>query len=187
LIKTKPKATIIAFDVVRYLYTSAALNSLYRLFPTRDVLLIAGPRSFSPLPHNLSPPRRPSGDSTKTIPRASKRLAPNCNLIFVDGGHTTDIALADIVNMRALANQTFHRVIIDDGLFVSVKSAIDQATAQGILGPSEETVMNATVCLRSSTVGSGVERGKEKMYRKPDCVSNDSFQDALIITSYLFP
>lgn len=45
------------------------------------------------------------GDSTKSLPEAIKagELRPGCDLLFVDGGHVTDVAFADTVNFGRAA------------------------------------------------------------------------------------
>ena len=60
-LNSNPKAKIVAFDVMRYLYTSASLNSMYKLHPDRDILLITG--NSLPLFDDVPPPLPHSSSS----------------------------------------------------------------------------------------------------------------------------
>ena len=55
------------------------------------------------------------GDSTKTVPEFI-RSNPDyrCDLLYVDGGHTYDVALADIMNFASVANVENGAVIVFD-------------------------------------------------------------------------
>lgn len=55
------------------------------------------------------------GSSLKTVLEFAE-LNPDvkCNILSVDGGHTYDIALQDIENMRRLAHPSFHVLFVDD-------------------------------------------------------------------------
>merc|ERR550514_1313171 len=55
------------------------------------------------------------GDSTKTLKKAiaDGGVGAECDLAFVDGGHTEDIAFADIMNFGRLT-KTGGRVLIDN-------------------------------------------------------------------------
>ena len=91
-----PKAKVFVFDVFLRNYTAAAVSSLQQMFPERDLLATAG-------------------DSATTVPRFH-RLFPDikCNLIFIDGSHYDPALAMDIEHMKSLANETYHRVLIDD-------------------------------------------------------------------------
>jgi hypothetical protein len=92
-----PIARFFEFDVFYHNYSAVALSSLQELFfPDRDFVGIAGLSSISV--HRFH------------------RMFPSttCNLIFIDGGHSTSAFRADLTNFAHLANRTFHRVIIDD-------------------------------------------------------------------------
>ena len=74
------------------------------------------------------------GDSTVTVPKfIRERPEQKCNIIFVDGGHDFETASADISNMAALANQTYHRLIVDDANWGEVRQAWDKAIDTGIV------------------------------------------------------
>lgn len=55
------------------------------------------------------------GSSLETVP-AFAAAHPNvqCDILSVDGGHTYEIGLVDIANMKKLANPTFHLLFVDD-------------------------------------------------------------------------
>jgi hypothetical protein len=55
------------------------------------------------------------GDSTQTVPDFhSQHPEVKCNLIFVDGGHSEDVARADLQNFMAMADPEYNVVLIDD-------------------------------------------------------------------------
>jgi hypothetical protein len=178
---------VIAFDVMRYLYTSASLNSMYYLYPDRNILLITGENLALSLTHTPDPSS--AGDSTQSIPRSAPFFKSQCNLIFIDGGHTHEVAYADLLNMRDLANETFHTVVIDDGLDEEVRSAATEAISRGFFRATKEVLTNQTLCLRSRQVSAGADMGKVEVYRDPICphgIEADSVQDSLIIGKYIF-
>jgi hypothetical protein len=129
------------------------------------------------------------GDSTQSVPRSAKYFKSSCNVIFIDGGHTYDIAYADLINMRALANETYHTVVIDDGTMPGVRKAVIDVASEGILKTIREVVTNQTLCLRSREVSSGVDKGKDVLYRDENCyydLDSDSIQSSMIIGKYVF-
>ena len=68
------------------------------------------------------------GDSTETVPKfVSENPDYKCNILFIDGGHTHEVAEADILNMAPMANDPFHRVIVDDADWGDVRRAWDEA------------------------------------------------------------
>ena len=91
-----PRAKFFAFDVFYHNYSALALSTLQEFFPERDFLGIGG-------------------DSSASVPRFH-RLFPDikCNLLFIDGGHSTESLRKDIENMASLANRSYHRVLVDD-------------------------------------------------------------------------
>jgi hypothetical protein len=136
-----------------------------------------------------SPPLTSAGDSTQSVPRSVPFFKSQCNLIFIDGGHTSEVAYADIVNMRHLANESFHTVIIDDGRDEEVRKAATDAISDGIFRATKEVLTNQTLCLRSREVTSGIDKGKEEVFRDPNCpygLDTDAVQDSLIIGKYIF-
>jgi hypothetical protein len=170
---------------------------MYQLYPDRDILLITG---HSVLLFALSPPLFPfspslpfshciSGDSTQSVPRSVRYFQSSCNVIFIDGGHTYDIAYADLINMRALANETFHIVVIDDTLMPDVRRAAADAASNGIFKPIREVVTNQTLCLNFSEVLDGIDKGKNVMYRDTNCYydpDSDEVQSSIVIGKYVF-
>ena len=85
------------------------------------------------------------GDSTDTVPHfIRERPDQKCNILFVDGGHTKDVAAADIANMAPLANHTFHRLIVDDADWGPVREAWDEAVAGGMV--KETGVVASNYC-----------------------------------------
>jgi predicted O-methyltransferase YrrM len=87
-------STVYSFDLVQFEYSTTAHRYLRGHF---------GPR------HHLI-----HGDSRQTVPDFH-RLNPDLkfDLIFIDGGHSYDVARADLANLRALATPSTI-VIMDD-------------------------------------------------------------------------
>lgn len=77
------------------------------------------------------------GDSTLVVREFhAKNPTKKCNILSVDGGHTHDVALADIMNMRHLADPEFHVLFVDDtncNAGYCVDSAVQDALRMGIL------------------------------------------------------
>lgn len=176
-----PKASVVAFDVARHFYTAAAINAIYDILPNRTVSLIAG-------------------DSTVSIPSFTRlislrsREAPGfkCNIIFIDGSHDYAPALLDIQNMRHLANQSYHRVIIDDGTMHDVALAWQEAVRTEIFRMQEMLTFNQTLCNEQRYVADGVFAGSYTFNRLSDeeCGAaqkeRDLEQDILVMGEYLF-
>jgi predicted O-methyltransferase YrrM len=105
-LSANPKARIISFDIGHHSYSWKALQVLQHYYPDASIQLVIG-------------------DSARSVPDFIK-LNPHvkCDLIFIDGGHTYEQAMADLTNMKALANPQGHVVIIDD---VSISEIVQQA------------------------------------------------------------
>jgi hypothetical protein len=174
-----PKASVVAFDVARHFYTAAAINAIYDIFPKRTVSLIAG-------------------DSTTSIPSfirltgASEAPGFKCNIIFIDGSHDYTPALLDIQNMRHLANQSFHRVIIDDGTYPDVALAYQEAVRTDIFQVKQMKTFNLTSCTQWKYVHEGIFAGSYSngTLSDEDCDAikkkEQLGQDILVMGEYLF-
>lgn len=74
------------------------------------------------------------GDSLKTVPNfATMWPAEQCNVIFVDGGHLYHQARADLLNLQAMRNASFHVIIMDDTNQAECKLAWDELISGGIV------------------------------------------------------
>lgn len=115
-------AHVTSFDINIRSSVKYAKEFIDKKFPTRHTLII--------------------GDSIKTIP---EHVANNPNIkfdiIFIDGGHTYEIAMADILNCKNLAHKDTI-VIMDDTVFNM------ELSREWTIGPSRawgEAVMNNTI------------------------------------------
>ena len=72
------------------------------------------------------------GDSTVTVPAVEP--APNCHFIFIDGGHTEEVAAKDLRNFQRYADTTLGTVVVvDDIQDPAVLAAWDAAERDGIV------------------------------------------------------
>jgi hypothetical protein len=103
---------VVSFDLGAHQHTPEAARFIQSLFPERLELVV--------------------GSSEQTIPLFT-RLHPafRCNLLFIDGSHAYEIVAKDLAAMRALANETYHRVVLDDYEGGGVRRAWKEAEAQG--------------------------------------------------------
>ena len=98
-LKNNPTLELTSFDLGVHDYSSRAKEFIDMLYPNRHTLIL--------------------GDSTVTVPKFSSEH-PNAifDVIFIDGGHTYDIATADILNCKMLAHKDTI-VILDDTYYSS--------------------------------------------------------------------
>ena len=132
------------------------------------------------------------GDSTVTVPQFVRdRPDVKCNVIFVDGGHTKEVAAADIFNMAPLANRSFHRLVVDDYDWLPVREAFEDAVKHRFV--KETGVIESNYCssydlanLRDATFGLTVpvlSRGENSGPANPEVLSA---QGGMVIGEYTF-
>ena len=86
---------VYSFDLGEHAYTRPMAAYFSQTFPDRFHLNI--------------------GDSLQTVPLFTRNHSDvKCDVLVVDGGHSYEIALGDLINMRALANRNHHVLIFDD-------------------------------------------------------------------------
>lgn len=91
-----PNTQLFAFDVFYHNYSGVAVSAVHHIFGGRKMMGIAGDSNTSVINfHNMYPSQK-------------------CNIIFIDGGHAKESLRSDIEVMRFLANESYHRVIVDD-------------------------------------------------------------------------
>jgi predicted O-methyltransferase YrrM len=96
MLMANPVAEIQSFDLGRYNYTKAALAFLKAQFPTRSLQV-------------------DWGDSTVTLPAYHARNPTKTfDVAIVDGGHSYEVATADVINMRPLSRAETTILIVDD-------------------------------------------------------------------------
>mmetsp|Transcript_41934 Transcript_41934/g.115658 ORF Transcript_41934/g.115658 Transcript_41934/m.115658 type:complete len:574 (-) Transcript_41934:54-1775(-) len=89
------KAKVYSFDLGEHDYSRPAASWLQARFPGRLTVTW--------------------GDSVETLPEFHARHPDvECDLVFVDGGHSYEVALADLKNFAAMANPRRHRILMDD-------------------------------------------------------------------------
>jgi len=90
-----PHAIVHSFDLGIHQYARNMAAFLHRLFPRRFFIHF--------------------GDSTKTVPEfAHTHPDHRCDFIYVDGGHTYAVAIADLQNLAAMADVDAGNVIMFD-------------------------------------------------------------------------
>ena len=98
-LKNNPTLELTSFDLGEYEYVSTAKEFIDMIYPNRHTLIL--------------------GDSTTTVPKFIKENPDvTFDVIFIDGGHTYDIARADILNCKMLAHKDTI-VILDDTYYRS--------------------------------------------------------------------
>ena len=95
LLNPNPNVKVLAFDLGEYAYSKTAAKYLKDRFGADRIELIFG-------------------NSTLTIP--NYHGLAKCDLIFVDGGHTVEVAYSDITSFRRLATSIEHTVLIVDDI-----------------------------------------------------------------------
>ena len=105
------RAAVYSFDIGEHGYTRPMAEYLQQIIPGRLHLTI--------------------GDSRQTIPVfSSTNRHIKCDLMVVDGGHTFDVAFADLTNMRPLANKDHNVVVFDN--YLSVKGGVSNIRELGV-------------------------------------------------------
>ena len=90
LLNACPEATLVSFDIGEHGYGRIGKEFIDATYPGRHTLVI--------------------GDSRETIPRSDEEKV---DFLFIDGGHTVDVACADIKNCKRLCGPDTV-VVIDD-------------------------------------------------------------------------
>lgn len=93
-LRADPQVEVTSFDLGDHEYVSTAKQCIDDEFPGRHTLI--------------------TGDSTQTVPAfAEEHAGETFDVLFIDGGHTYEVASADIANMARLAHAS-SVVMIDD-------------------------------------------------------------------------
>jgi predicted O-methyltransferase YrrM len=95
-LKHNPMVTMISFDIGEHEYVSIAKKYIDMTYPNRHSLII--------------------GDSTIQLPDYISKHNISSDIIFIDGGHTYDIAKSDLENSRSFAHENTI-VIMDDTIY----------------------------------------------------------------------
>ena len=121
MLMANPKARVQSFDLGEHASSKAAYTTLKRQFPLRDFNVIWG-------------------DSRTTVPAfTATYTGAKFDVIIVDGGHTYDVARADVLNMRALSHAGTV-LIVDDticGEHFCVDKVLDDLALEGVLQVTE--------------------------------------------------
>ena len=90
------RTLLYSFDLGNHYYARPMAEYIVSLFPGRISVIL--------------------GDSKVTVPKFSSENKEriSCDVIVIDGDHSFDGALADLRNMRSLANSKNNIVILDD-------------------------------------------------------------------------
>merc|ERR1712232_887975 len=108
-----PEATLYSFDIAQFSYTRGNLELMKQLFPTRFEYIVGPSEVTVPEFHQLNPDLR-------------------CDVISVDGDHSTEGTLNDLRNFRKMASCR-NWVLMDDAGWNSTNSAWQRAKDEGIL------------------------------------------------------
>lgn len=174
-----PVAKVLAFDVSRHTYTAAAINAIGEMFPNRTINLV-------------------EGDSRRTVPNFAKmfdirkgsRKGFKCNLILIDAAHDFIGAYSDIINFANFANESYHRVIIDDLSVADVEVALERSVDEGVLTLGEKRSTPQTLCHIAAQVLQGPYIGAyafREMTAEENCqISGESgAEDIIYVGEYV--
>lgn len=92
-LKANPNCTVTSFDIGSYSYVKIGKEFIDSEFPKRHTLIL--------------------GNSLVTVPEYIKTNNTKFDLIFIDGGHSVDVASGDIENCKYLSNKETI-VVMDD-------------------------------------------------------------------------
>ena len=126
MLMANPVARIQSFDLGEHPSARAALAALKRQYPLRDFGVIWG-------------------DSRTTVPAFTKTYTgPKFDVLIVDGGHTYDIARADVLSMRALAHGDTTLVVDDTicGEHFCVDKVLDDLEREGVIRVTERVPLS---------------------------------------------
>jgi len=112
-LNANPQANLYSFDIAQFSYTRGNLQLMKDLFPERFHYLL--------------------GPSDASVPEfAASQPDVKCDVISVDGDHSTEGTFADLVNMRKLASCR-NWVLMDDAGWSSTNKAWQRAKDEGII------------------------------------------------------
>ena len=92
-LSANPSCKVVSFDLGNYRYTPMGKKYIDEHFPGRHTLI--------------------KGNSVQTVPEYTKDCTERYDLIFIDGGHSLEVATEDIKNCKPLAHPNTI-VIMDD-------------------------------------------------------------------------
>ncbi|GAA1653849.1 class I SAM-dependent methyltransferase [Nocardia ninae] len=94
-LEANPDVHVYSFDLGEHDYVHLAKDYIDGMFPGRHTLIL--------------------GDSTQTVPEfCASGQVPRFDLVFIDGGHSYEVAKADLHNMKGLADS--NTVLVFDDL-----------------------------------------------------------------------
>ena len=111
---------VLLFDINHHKYVEPAVKYITNKFPHIDINFI-------------------KGDSTKTIPNTN--VDQTYDLIHIDGGHSFDVAYADIKNCKKFAHKNT-LLIIDDCHYNKKESCLGGAVKKAI----KDNIINVSCC-----------------------------------------
>jgi len=112
-LNANPQAKLYSFDIAQFKYTVGNLHLMKELFPDRFEFIL--------------------GPSENAVPEFHQsRPDVKCDVISVDGDHSTEGTFADLVNMRKMASCR-NWVLMDDAGWNSTNTAWQRAKDEGII------------------------------------------------------
>jgi predicted O-methyltransferase YrrM len=124
-----PRSLVCSFDLAEFSYTAPAKQHIDDVFTGRHTLVL--------------------GNSIQTVPAFSRMNSTlRFDLIFIDGGHTYEIACSDLINMRSLA--TKDTVVVMDDITPWKLCGVGPTRAWIEVSPPRESNRQATAHGRSA-------------------------------------
>eukprot|EP00929_Paragymnodinium_shiwhaense_P108564 TRINITY_DN74884_c0_g1_i1.p1 TRINITY_DN74884_c0_g1~~TRINITY_DN74884_c0_g1_i1.p1 ORF type:complete len:298 (-),score=55.67 TRINITY_DN74884_c0_g1_i1:149-1042(-) len=112
-LNANPQANLYSFDIAQFKYTVGNLQLMKELFPERFDFIVGPSATAVPEFHQMKPDVK-------------------CDVISVDGDHSTEGTYADLVAMREMASCR-NWVLMDDAGWKSTNAAWQKAKDEGIL------------------------------------------------------
>eukprot|EP00966_Prymnesium_polylepis_P042562 988925-Prymnesium_polylepis.2 len=140
MLLANPRMTVASFDLGEWPYSRHVYDLLSLAFPNRVQFIV--------------------GNSRQTLPSFAKRVRngsePTCDLVLVDGQHTAEGVVKDVINLRSIIAPGIKgsavKVFIDDINFGGPRTGLERSVKQGLIVIDQQNIFHGpgvnNPCLR---------------------------------------